>query len=76
MFKVMKGKNLQARIFYPARLLFRFDGKIKNLADKQKLRVQHHQTSFQGMLEVTSLSKKGHNKKHENHAKEKLIDRG
>ena len=30
-FKVMEGKNLQPRILYPARLLFRFDGEIKSL---------------------------------------------
>ena len=36
-FKVMKGKNLQLRIFYPARLSFRFDGEIKSFPDKQKL---------------------------------------
>ena len=27
-FKVMKGKKLQPRILYPARLYFRFDGEI------------------------------------------------
>ena len=37
-FKVMKGKNLQSRILYPARLLFRFDGEIKSFTDKQKLK--------------------------------------
>ena len=37
-FKMMKGKNLQPRIPYPARLLFRFNGEIKNFTDKQKLR--------------------------------------
>ena len=37
-FKVMKGKNLQPRIFYPGRLSFRFDGEIKSFPDKQKLR--------------------------------------
>ena len=37
-FKVMKGKNQQTRIFYPARLSFRFDGEIKSFPDKQKLR--------------------------------------
>ena len=35
---VMKGKNLQPRLLYPARLLFRFDGEIKNLIDKEKLK--------------------------------------
>ena len=37
-FKVMKGKNLQPRLFYPARFSFRFDGEIKSFTDKQKLR--------------------------------------
>lgn len=35
---VMKGKNLQPRILYPARLSFRFEGEIKTFTDKQKLR--------------------------------------
>ena len=37
-FKVKKGKNLQPRLLYPARISFRFDGEIKNFTDKQKLR--------------------------------------
>ena len=37
-FKVMKGKKLQPRILYPARLSFRYDGEIKSFPDKQKLR--------------------------------------
>ena len=36
--KVMKGKNLQPRLLYPARISFRFDGEIKTFTDKQKLR--------------------------------------
>ena len=36
-FKVMKGKNLQARLLYPARISFRFDGEIKTFTDKQNL---------------------------------------
>ena len=36
--KVMKGKNLQPRLLYPARISFRFDGEIKSFIDKQKLR--------------------------------------
>ena len=35
-FKVMKGKNLQPRVLYPARLSFRFDGEIKSFPGKQK----------------------------------------
>ena len=41
-FKVMKWKNQQPRILYPARLSFRFEGEIKSVTDKQKLSVQHH----------------------------------
>ena len=37
-FKGMKGKNLQPRLPYPARISFRFDGEIKTFTDKQKLR--------------------------------------
>ena len=36
--KLMKGKNLQARLLYPARISFRFDGEIKSFTEKQKLR--------------------------------------
>ena len=38
MLKVMKGKKLQPRLLYPARISFRFDGEIKSFTDKQKLR--------------------------------------
>ena len=34
----MKVKKLQPTIFYPAKLLLRFDGEIKSFPDKQKLR--------------------------------------
>ena len=37
-FKGMKRKNLQPRMFYPERLSFRFDGEIKRFTDKQRLR--------------------------------------
>ena len=37
-FQVMKGKSRQPKILYPASLSFRFDGEIKSLPDKQKLR--------------------------------------
>ena len=36
--KVMKGKNLQPRLLYPARLSFTFEGEIKSFTDKQKPR--------------------------------------
>ena len=49
--KVMKGKNLQPRLLYPARISFRFDGEIKSFTDKQKLReFTTTQTALQQML--------------------------
>ena len=37
-FNMMKEKNLQPRLLYPAKISFRFDGEIKSFTDKQKLR--------------------------------------
>ena len=37
-FKVLKGKNLQPRLRYPARISFKIDGEIKSFSDKQKSR--------------------------------------
>ena len=37
-FKVLKGKNLQPRWLYLARISFKIDGEIKGFSDKQKLR--------------------------------------
>ena len=36
--KVMKKKNLQPTILYPARLSFRFNREIESFTDKQKLK--------------------------------------
>ena len=36
--KVMKGKNLQPRLFYTARISFRFNREIATYTDKQKAR--------------------------------------
>ena len=46
MFKVMRGGNLKLRLLYPARISFKIEGEIKSFSDKQKLRIQCHQTSF------------------------------
>ena len=37
-FKVLKGKNLQLRLLYLARISFKIDGDISSFSDKQKLR--------------------------------------
>ena len=58
MFKVMEGKDLQQRILYPARLSFRFDGKIKSFTDKQKLReFSTTKSALQQMLKEFSRQK-------------------
>ena len=36
--KVMKQKNLQPRLPYPARISFKYEGEIKSFTNKQKLR--------------------------------------
>ena len=36
--KVMKKKNLQPRLLYPARISFKYEGEIKSFTGKQKLR--------------------------------------
>ena len=36
--KALKGKNLQPRSLYPARISFKIDGEIKSFSDQQKLR--------------------------------------
>ena len=37
-FKILKGKNLQPRLLYLAKISFKIDGEIKSFSDKQKLR--------------------------------------
>ena len=36
--KVMKKKNLEPKLLYPARISFRYEGEIKSFRGKQKLR--------------------------------------
>ena len=58
-FKVLKGKNLQPRLLYPARVSFKIDGEIKSFSDKQKVkRIQYHQTSFTTNVKGTYIVKK------------------
>ena len=39
-FKVLKGKNLQPKILYPARISFKIEEEIKNFSNRQKLKEQ------------------------------------
>ena len=70
----MKGKNLQPRRHYPARLSFRFDGETKSFPDKQKVkRIQHHQTSFTTNAKWTSLGRTHKRRKRSLQSKPKTI---
>ena len=53
--KVMKEKNLQPRLLYPARISFRYEGEIKSFIQAKAERIQHHQTSSL-KVKVKSLS--------------------
>ena len=54
----MKGKNLQPRLLYLARISFRFDRKSKALQKIKAKRIQHHQTSSTTNAKRTSLGMK------------------
>ena len=44
-FKVMKSRDLQPRLLYPAQMSFRIERQIKNFPDKKKIKgLHHHQT--------------------------------
>ena len=72
-FIVMKGKNLQPRLLYPARLSFRFDGEIKRFQISKIKRVLHHQTSFTTNAKGTSLGRKMQRRKRPTENKPKTI---
>ena len=37
-FKIMRSRDLQPRLLYPAKLPFRIEGQIKSFPDKEKLK--------------------------------------
>ena len=58
-FKVLKGKNLQPRLQYPARISFKIDGEIKSFLNKQKLReFSTTKQALQKNVKVTYIVKK------------------
>ena len=64
--KVMKEKNLQPRLLYPARISFRFDGEVKSFPDKQKLReFSTTKPALQQMLK--KLLKEGNTREEKTH---------
>ena len=56
-FKVMKEKNLQLKLLYPAKLLFILYGKTEFYSQAKSKRVQH-QVSFTRRVEGISLGRK------------------
>ena len=57
-FKVLKGKNLQPRLLYLARISFKIDGKIKCFRQAKVKRIQYHQTSLTTNVKGTYMVKK------------------
>ena len=53
-FKVMKSKDLQPRLLYPAKLSFRIKGQIKCFPDKEKLEFITTKPLLYGMLKGLS----------------------
>ena len=53
-YKVMKVKNLQPKILYPARVLFIFDGEIKSLTDRHKIKAFSTTSALQEILKTFS----------------------
>ena len=66
-FKMMKGKKLQPRMFYLPRLSFRFDGKNQMLYRQAK--IQHHQISFTRYAKGIFLGRKQKKRKEKSHIK-------
>ena len=58
-FKVMKSRDLQPGLLYPAKLSFRIEGQIKSFPDKRKTKgVHHHQTIIIWNVKGTFFKKK------------------
>ena len=72
-FKVMKGKNLQPRILYPA-IVLQIWWKNQKLSRQAKVkRIQHHQTSFTANAKGISLGRKHKRRKRLTENKPKII---
>ena len=57
--KVMKGEKIATKITLPTRISLRFNGEIKNLTDKQKLReFRTTKPALQQMIQEISLGRK------------------
>ena len=61
---VLKGKYLQPRLLYPARVSFRFEGEIKTFTDKQKMR---EFSNTKAALQHILKERKGHKQKQKCH---------
>ena len=63
----MKGKNLHSRILYLARLSFRFEGEIESFT------APPNQLYKKCSRDFSKQKRRGHNYKHENYERKKLI---
>ena len=63
-FKALKGRNLQPKLLYPARISLQIDGELKSFFRQAKVkRIQYHQTSFTTNVKQTYIVKKYNRRK-------------
>ena len=75
-FKLLKGKNMQPRILYPARISFKIEGEIKIFFQQTKAkRIQQYKTQAKRNIERASLNQK-ESKEREEKRKKKRRRRG
>ena len=73
----MNGENLQPRLLYPVRILFRISGKIRSSTDKQKLReFNTTKSALQRKLKKIFLGKKCQRRKGSTKTNPKLFRKG
>ena len=56
--KVMKEKNLQPRLLYPAKISFKYEREIRNYRQAKAERIRHHQTTSSTNAKGSSLDRK------------------
>ena len=57
-FKVLKGKNMQPRKLYPARISFKIEGEINFFQQTKAKRIQQYKTQPKRNVERASLNQK------------------
>ena len=75
-FKVMKGKNLQPRLLYPAMTSFRLMEKLNFYRQSKVKRIQHHQTTSTTNAKGISLGRENKRRKRPTITNPKQLENG